>query len=551
MAYRQQHPIMNSKPNNKFFTWLLTATSSLLLSAPALAQAGTSQVNVSSNGTPGSRQTYAPEISSDGGHVVFWTNDPGLTTAQSNGQPDVYVRHHRTGITEIVSVAATGFSAAGSSYDPSISSDGQFIAFESTAENLILTDSNFQRDVFVRDIQLGVTERVSLATAGESNGNSFGATISGDGRFVAYQSWATNLTATDMNGWQDVFLYDRQTGLTQCLSLDSSGATGNGFSTAAAISEDGQFITFVSTSNDMVPGDTNGLPDIFLFDRIGGTLELISQDSNGVQGNSTSTLPSISDDGRFVAFGSLSTNLISNDNNGLADIFLRDRLNNTTTRISVSSSGLEANSSSFEPSLSSDGSQIAFRSYASNLVNGDLNSFADIFLHDRMSGGTKLISVSSTAMPANNRSELPSISGDGKLVAYQSLASSLVVGHSNSHEDIFLWDLGPVFDTIALTGPSAANPGSPVTYRWSGAPVLAEYRLMWSHSNTGSVLLGHVFDLGAPIRIAASGFNDSLGKGIFTSTIPLSASGLTLYVELGSRSNGVILDSNMLTLTIS
>ena len=548
---RPQHSPMNPNSDNHLFTWLLTATSCLFLSTPALAQAGTSQVNVSSGGSPGVRPTYAPEISSNGEHIVFWTNDPSLTSGLVNGQPDIFVRHHRSGITELVSVAASGFGAAGSSYDPSVSSDGQFIAFESTAENLVLTDSNYQRDIFVRDMQSGTTERVSLSTSGESNGNSFGAAICGDGRFIAYQSWATNLTANDLNGWQDVFLFDRQTNQTQCLSLSSLGFPGNGFSTDASISADGNFIAFISTSNNLVSGDHNGLPDVFVFDRIAGTLELISQDSNGVQGNSTSTLPAISADGRFVSFGSLSTNLISNDTNGLADIFLRDRLNGSTTRISESSAGLEANSSSFESSISNDGNQIAFRSYANNLVNGDLNSFADIFKHDRLSGETNIISVSSTFMAANNRSELPSISGDGKLIAYQSLASSLVVGHNNSHDDIFLWDTGPISDTIVLAGPSTVYPGGSVSYSWSGAPVLGVYRLMWSFSNAGSVLGGHAFDLGTPVRIAATGFNDSLGKGIFTSTVPVSASGSTIYLELGSRSNGVILDSNMLTLTVS
>jgi Tol biopolymer transport system component len=542
---------MNSDTNDRFLLWLLATTSILLLCAPVHAQSGTSQVNVSSDGSPGYRPTYSPEISSNGAHIVFWTNDPGLTTGLINGQPDVFVRHHRTGITQLVSVSTTGVSAMGSSYEPSISSDGRWIAFESTAENLILTDTNYQRDIFVRDMQAGITERVSRGNGAESNGNSFGATISGDGRFVAYQSWATNLTSNDMNGWQDVFLFDRQTGLTQCLSLDSSGATGNGFSTAAAISEDGQFVTFVSTSSNLVPADSNGLPDIFLFDRSTGNLELVSQDSNGVQGNSTSTLPSISADGRYVAFGSLSTNLIGNDTNGLPDIFLRDRLNGTTERISVSSSGLEANSSSFECSVSADGNQIAFRSYASNLVNGDLNAFADIFLHDRLSGETIMISVSSTGLPANGRSELPSISDDGKLVTYQSLAQSLVVGHSNIVEDIFLWDEGPVFDTIALIGPSTANPGGSVTYAWNGAPAFGDYRLMWSPSQSGQILRGHAFDLGSPIQVAALGINDSLGKGSFTTTIPASASGRTFYIELGSASNGVIMDSNMLTLSVN
>ena len=214
--------------------------------------------------------------------------------------------------TERVSVASNGGQADSSSVNPAVSADGRFVAFESDASNLVGGDTNGLNDIFVHDRQTGTTERVSVATGGtEANGVSYTPAISADGRFVAFYSNATNLVGGDTNGTSDVFVHDRQTGTTERVSVATGGAEANGGSSTAAISADGRFVAFHSDATNLVSGDTNGARDIFVHDRQTGTTERVSVATGGAQANSGSANPAISADGRFVAFYSVATNLVS------------------------------------------------------------------------------------------------------------------------------------------------------------------------------------------------------------------------------------------------
>jgi RHS repeat-associated protein len=262
------------------------------------------------------------------------------------------------------------------------------------------------------------TTRVDISSTGEL-ANSYGTfnqsyqTISADSRYVVFTSFATNLVAGDTNGYTDIFVRDRQTGETTRVSVSSAGDQGNNLSSSASISADGRYVTFETFATNLVAGDTNGYTDIFVRDRQTGETTRVSISSAGDQGNNLSSSASISADGRYVAFSSLSSNLVADDTNGYGDIFIRDRLTGETTRVSVSSSGAQGNNgTNGHPSISADGRYVAFSSSASNLVTGDTNALDDIFVHDRQTSETTRISISG----AHGRS--PSISADGRYVAF-------------------------------------------------------------------------------------------------------------------------------------
>jgi Tol biopolymer transport system component len=225
----------------------------------------------------------------------------------------------------------------------------------SFSSNLVVGDLNAFPDVFVRDRQTGTTERASVDSAGvEGNDWSESGSISADGRFVAFHSLASNLVAGDTNAIWDVFVHDRQTGTTERVSVDSAGIEGNDASNEPSISGDGRFVAFTSFASNLVAGDTNGDPDVFVRDRLLGTTERVSLSSAGAEGGHPSTMPSISPDGRFVAFCSRSGNLVPGDTNGnsFEDVFVRDRLLGTTDRVSVGSGGQQGNGPSLRPSIS-------------------------------------------------------------------------------------------------------------------------------------------------------------------------------------------------------
>src|SRR5437016_5587381 len=239
------------------------------------------------------------------------------------------------------------------------------------------------------------TERVSVTSGGtEGNGASLGSALSADGRFVAFDSAATDLVAGDTNGVSDVFVHDRQTGTTERVSVASDGTQGNGksgllsFAFPPALSGDGRFVAFVSFATNLVAGDTNGATDVFVHDRQASTTERVSVAFYGTQGNDASSSPALSGAGRFVSCPSAATNLVAGDTNGATDVFVHDRQTGTTERVSVASGGTQGNGISAAPALSADGRFVAFHSTATNLVAGDTNGANDVFVHDRQASTT-------------------------------------------------------------------------------------------------------------------------------------------------------------------
>ena len=427
----------------------------------------TEHVSLSSAGAEGTGPSEYPAISADGRYVAFQSSATNLVANDTNGGYDVFVRDRQTGATERVSVSSASAQGIGDSLSPAINSDGGYVAFVSWAPNLVTGDTEACEleqppnppityncpDIFVRDRQAGTTERVSVSSAeDEANGESWSPALSADGRYVAFYSGATNLVSGDTNNVEDVFVRDRQAETTTRVSLASGGTQANGASDGwLAISSNGRFVAFTSDATNLVAGDTNGAADVFLRDRDtdgDGTFDetgavsttRVSVDSSGTQSNGESYYAAISGDGRFVAFGSAATNLVGDDTNGSSDIFLRDRQTNTTTRVSLDSAGVQGNAGSFQPAVSADGDYVGFSSGATNLVDGDTNAVADIFLRIRSVGATTRVSVNSFGAEGNGTSTAPVISGDGRYVAFESVATNLVPGDTSGYPDVFVRD---------------------------------------------------------------------------------------------------------------
>ena len=255
------------------------------------------------------------------------------------------------------------------------------MVFESVATNLVSGDTNTNSDVFVRDRQTNQTTRVSIATGGgQANGASLFPALSADGRYVAFTSWATNLVPGDTNGKADIFVHDRQTGQTTRVSVTSAGVQASGDSLVPSLSADGRFVTYSSSAANLVTGDTNAKSDIFVRDRLLNQTSRVSVTSAGVQASGDSLVPSLSADGRFVTYSSSAATLVAGDTNNKSDVFVHDRQTGQTARASVRFDGSQANGDSLIPALSGDGQTIVFISTATNLITGDTNGNADVYV---------------------------------------------------------------------------------------------------------------------------------------------------------------------------
>jgi Tol biopolymer transport system component len=448
VALGEEDPEMRSSTGRKnrngigtslLATWLIAQTS-----AAALAQT-TTRVSLSSAGAQGDELCTFPRISADGRYVAFYAWATNLVPGDTNATVDAFVRDRRNGTTSRVSVSTAGGQGDGASYSTSISGDGRYVAFQSAATNLVAGDTNAVYDVFLRDRQSGTTTRLSVDALGEEgDGDSFVPSLSSDGRYMAFGSRATNLVPGDVNGRGDVFVRDLQTGTIVLASVDSAGVQGDDESLYAALSADGRYVAFVSYASNLVPGgDANGATDVFVRDLQNGTTTRVSVDSNGVPGDFHSSYfvtPAISADGRYVAFESQATNLAPGDTNLSSDVFLRDVLLGTTTRVSVGALGDEFHADSWTPSLSADARYVAFASDAGNVVPGDANASADVFVCDLTTGTMSRASVDSAGAEAEFGSQNADISADGRFVAFASFAGNLVQGDSNPYFDVFVRD---------------------------------------------------------------------------------------------------------------
>jgi Tol biopolymer transport system component len=344
--------------------------------------------------------------------------------------------------TKMVSVSSTGAPATSDCGVSSISADGRFVAFWSYADDLVVGDTNGTLDVFVIDRATGVPEIADVDSNGvQANGGSAGGMLSADGRYVAFGSAASNLVPNDGNNFDDIFVRDRVGGRTWRLSVDSHGAEANLPSYPGGFTPDGRYLAFTSSASNLVAGDTNGAADAFVHDLWTGTTERVSVSSSGIEGDRASDgAPEISDDGRFVGFSSQATNLAGFDGNKASDAFVRDRWTGTTIRTSVSVTGGDPNRESFG-GVTRDGHFAVVASNASNLVAGDTNQSTDIFLRDLKLAKTVRVSVGTNGTEANGPSYSADVTADGSVVVFTSQATNLFPGDTNGVDDLFMRDL--------------------------------------------------------------------------------------------------------------
>jgi hypothetical protein len=402
-------------------------------------QGDTFRVSVADDGGEADMFSSNRAVSSDGRYIVFSSNATNLVEGDSNSHVDVFVRDRETGKTTRVSVASDGTQGDGSSDRAAVSASGRFVVFRSLATNLVNDDNNGEGDVFVHDRETAMTTRVSVASdGGEADGQSSISRISADGRLIVFTSTATNLVEGDSNQTSDVFVHDRETGMTTRVSVTSDGVQADGGSGRPAVSADGRFVIFRSFATNLVDDDTNDTSDVFVHDRATGMTTRVSEASDGTQGDGSSLSSAVSANGRFVVFDSLASNLVAADNNGYQDVFVHDRQTGTTTRVSVTPGGGDPNAGSNEPAISANGRFVAYSSVASNLVDGDTNTSVDVFVRDRQLGTTTRVSVSGAGVDGNGPSEVATISADGRFVGFDSAATNLVNGDTNNTVDVFV-----------------------------------------------------------------------------------------------------------------
>lgn len=467
----------------------------------------TVRVSVATDGTEAVGEDADPfnhvlSVSDDGRYVAFSSEASNLVPGDNNVQRDVFVHDRLTGETERVSVRSDGGQSLGrstatgmGSTSPSISADGRYIAFASEATNLVPGDLNGAPDVFVHDRETGETTRVSVTSSGGQAGHwSRSPSISGDGRYVAFDSAAENLVPGDLNGSYDIFVHDRQTGETGLVSVAEDGTQSDGVSYAPSISAGGRSVAFYSGATTLVAGDSGTTADVFVKDLETGKVVKASVASDGMSGNDLSYSPDISGDGRLVAFVSKASNLVPTDTNGTLDAFVHDLETGRTERVTVSSAGAQHDDQAPRPdqpfeditlsatrprvSLSADGRMVAFLSRAGNLAGQDEGSAVDVFVRDRLTGATERVSETPAGMGADGDAVgSPALDADGSVVAFTTGAANLVDGDGNGSLDVFARDRGPslgVFGTTVATGAETVAVGGLAAFSGALASVTDE-----------------------------------------------------------------------------
>jgi Tol biopolymer transport system component len=442
------------------------------------------------SGCPGRGTSTDPALSDDGSRVAFTGLALHVAPASEADRGQIFsfernaVSHPQRLVS--ASTAAPSQEANEASWDSVTSADGRTIAFASLATDLVsgAADANLGTDVFLArpGAPLLLVSHAAGSPAVAANGGSGSARISGDGRFVAFVSVATDLVSgiADANGAADVFLFDRDGGETRLVSHRAASAAGtaNARSTVEALSRDGRFVLLSSTATDLVAGqvDTNGLDDLFLFDRATGTVTLVSRARGtlAATANAASGSGRLSADGRYAAYLSGADDLVPGqvDTPGSFDAFLFDRLTGETALIShaAASTVTAADGETFTLQIDGAGRFVAWVGPASNAMAGqiDLNGAPDVFVYDRLSAANRLVSrtLASPLQTAAGYSGDPAISADGRSILFTSLAADLVAGDRNGASDVFL-DRAPTTPGAFFTVPPCRVADS----RLAGAPL--------------------------------------------------------------------------------
>jgi Tol biopolymer transport system component len=397
------------------------------------------RASVSSAGAEGNGGSSAARISANGRFVLFHSTAGSLVNDDTNGYQDVFLHDLGTGTTARVSLGIGGVQLSLPSIVAGLSDNGFVVAFRSSAGNVGFGAGTTVDNLYVRKLVTGSLAWASAGIGGADPDLTIqDGTLSGDGRLAFFSTLASNIVAGDTNASGDVFVHNLDTAATTRISVPAGGGEADDHSIAPSANVDGRFVSFRNQATNLVAPFTTGNRNIVRLDRSGGTIVPVSVNTIGGEPNVDEDLSAISADGRFVAFDSSSSNLVAGDTNARWDVFVRDVAAGTTVRVSVATDGTQGNFDSNAPSISSDGRFIAFTSESDLLDINDSNGFFDVYVHDRLTSTTALVSVSALGVQGNNTSSTPRISGDGRWIAFQSGANNLVPGDTNGLIDVFV-----------------------------------------------------------------------------------------------------------------
>jgi len=422
------------------FCGVFAAVLGLMLASTQAVAATMELVSIATDGSQSSDVGFQQKaISSDGRYVIF--SAKSLTPGDM--YYNVYLRDRATNMTELVSIASDGIHR--NSYHLSesvgVSANGRYVTFTARWQQDGSTNGS---DVYVRDRATGITELISVP--GEANKDSLSTSISDNGRYVAFSSTATNLVSGDINDSRDIFVRDRVTSTTERVSIASDGTEANGRSGEPSISGDGRYAVFTSEANNLVPNDTNGVADLFLHDRAIGITKRINVANDGTQSSFSFDGYygfKLSGDGQYIAFGS-NDSLSTEDTNSFIDIYVYDQVSDSVELVSKAYDGSPANLISLYPSISSNGRYVSFISMASNIVEGGIPQGIGAFVYDRVTQTSEMVDVPDDGVSVATGISFGHIglSGDGCQVVFSSSASNFVTGISDTNNswDVFVRD---------------------------------------------------------------------------------------------------------------
>lgn len=411
-----------------------------------------------------------PSLSADGRWVAFTSDATNLVTGDTEGFTDVFLHDRQTATTLRVSQTPAGTGANADCGAPVISADGRFVAFVTEASNLVTSDSNGVNDVYLWSRETGQIELISVRPNGRAGSQiSDSPALSADGTFVAFASDAPDLIASDRNFARDVFVRDRSRGATERVSVTNNGGPINGSSDAPAISSNGRWVAFHSGAEGITSVATDRNWNIYVRDRTAQTTEIVSlrgADAQAEPGDSDSVYPAISGDGRFVIFHSLANNFTDAPPDDFLTVFIRDRQEKTLTAVSVSMNGEAPTGDSYVDAINEDGRYVTYSSTDTRVVPGGIPNVFRALLWDRLSGTTQSLGVNAAGYPAGDAVFLSRPSRDGRFVVFGSYAYELVPEDGNGVGDVFVLDRGDVrpdlgarpAGTNAWTGFGALNP---------------------------------------------------------------------------------------------
>ena len=478
MTTNRQRLLRPSAPALLFFgaallLFLALISTTTIAAGPTSSDTPPTQlVSVSSAGVPANSVCKAPDISYDGRFIAFECRASNLVSGDTNKVSDIFVHDRQTGQTERVSVGPNGIQANGASSEPAISDDGRYVVFTSKATNLIPPPAQALGiaayrgpgvNVYLHDRETHLTTLASRRPDGRpSDRRAWLPDISPDGRYIVYSSHSYNLVPPDRNGIKrDAFIYDRVLGTTEYADITSDGANPWSGGSIAAISADGRVVTYRSKAGDLVRGDTNRKFDIFAYERATRDIKRVSVSTTGQQGSADAHNPQVSADGKYIVYESPAP-LDAPDQNSVTDIYVHHLPTAATTLVSLPSTGESTNGLSNVPVISGDGRIIAYVSRATNLVPDDTNGQADIFIFDQVSGQTTRVSLGDNDQQAGGASSTPAVSGDGKWVTFVSNAKNLISGITSRPGGIYVRRLDAAPPLYAISGTVLDVAGDPL-----------------------------------------------------------------------------------------